>query len=282
MDCEACTEGMIDLLFDELEDADATRLRTHLSGCEECTDAYARLSLGQAFANQMEMVAPPVGLLDGVLAAAHERAAERAAERAPARSLGSVTVSPPREALPEDEGLWSVMLSWVGGLAMRPQMAMAMTLVLMVGIGLWYLPELRRSDPADSQAIVDPSPVGEVGPSAALAPAEPLDLETDPRTGRIRPRVDEEGPRPTRPRPVRAEPDPTTPEAVATTDDSDSPPSDEALEEPAPPPRIEVAQLDPHVIPPGMGEVNLGEGQALQMAEAPVAPAPPPTGAPQA
>ena len=66
----------------------------------------------------------------------------------------------------------------------------AMTLVLMVGIGLWYLPELRRHDPADTHAIVDPAPGDEVGPSASLVPAERLDLEADPHTGRIVPRED--------------------------------------------------------------------------------------------
>jgi hypothetical protein len=69
---------------------------------------------------------------------------------------------------------------------------MAMMLFLMVGIGLYYLPDLRRHDPAADDAVVDPTPADEVGPSAVLAPAEPLDLDVDPRTGRLRTHTDDE------------------------------------------------------------------------------------------
>ena len=69
-----------------------------------------------------------------------EAARLKAADRAPAAEASRTTsdrAAPPREAEEEDPGLWGSLLHWVGGLAMRPQLAMAMMLFLMVGLGLW-------------------------------------------------------------------------------------------------------------------------------------------------
>ncbi len=191
MDCEACTDRFVDLLYDELDDADAEATRAHLAQCEGCEAAFGRMSAGRELASFMVMEEPPARVLSAVLAAARERAGERASIKP---ELETVVPAAVREARDDhdrhdDEGsLWSRFMRWLGGLAMGPQVAMAMMLLLMVGIGLWYLPELRRHDPSDVTAIVDPAAGDEVGPSVGLEPAEPLDLQADPRTGRIRPR----------------------------------------------------------------------------------------------
>ncbi|HJL16239.1 MAG TPA: zf-HC2 domain-containing protein, partial [Sandaracinaceae bacterium LLY-WYZ-13_1] len=190
MDCEACTDRMVELLYEELPDADAKAIRAHLDACETCAEAYDRLSTGQELASMLAFEEPPDAVRATVLEAARARAAELAPEAAPAPAEERHRAAEAREepAADEDRGPWASLLHWIGGFAMRPQLAMAMTLVLMVGIGLWYLDAGRRHDPADTHAIVDPAPGDEVGPSASLEPAEPLDLEADPQTGRIRPR----------------------------------------------------------------------------------------------
>ncbi len=187
MDCEACTDRLVELLYEELAEEDTQRTRAHLEGCEACADAYARISMGSQFGALLELVDPPASVLDSVMATAREKAAQRAPDAVPTTEERA---TPPRPEPDDDDGVWAALLRWVGGGAMRPQLAMAMSLLLMVGLGMWYLPTLRQGDPADRHAIVDPAPGDEVGPSASLEPAQPLDLEANPRTGRILPRED--------------------------------------------------------------------------------------------
>lgn len=188
MDCEACTDRLVELLYEELPEEDAEATRAHLSGCEACSQAFAQIRAGKGLAAMLEMAEPPASVLDAVMAAARERVADRAPAQEPAHERPATAPRPDEE---EASGPWAAFLKWVGGFAMRPQLAMALTLLLIVGLGMWYLPTLRQSDPADSHAIVDPAPGDEAGPSTSLVPAEPLDLEADPRTGRIRTREDE-------------------------------------------------------------------------------------------
>lgn len=205
---------MIELLYGELGEAEASATRSHLEGCEACGDAWDRLSVGHAFATKMPLEEPPTDFRAVVMRAAREKAAERAPAEPAAdpAGVGAAATSPREDS--EEPGLWSSIVHWIGGIAMRPQMAMAMTLVLMVGIGLWYLPELRRHDPADTHAIVDPAPGDEVGPSASLVPAERLDLEADPHTGRIVPREDLAQAAPQRRQPATPEPEVTDEQEV--------------------------------------------------------------------
>jgi TolA-binding protein len=61
-------------------------------------------------------------------------------------------------------------------------------MLLVVSIGLWYFPSRRRGPDATGSTVMTPDLEGEVGPSATLTPADPLDLDIDPRTGRLRTR----------------------------------------------------------------------------------------------
>ncbi len=215
MEDEDFTDRMVELLYAELPASDEEAMRAHLARSEAAREAFARVEEGQRLAEQLPLSEVPAGLLDGVMAAAREAAAERAPAPVSEPAVQSAAErAAPAQAEPADEdtGAWGGFLQWIGGFAARPQFAMAMMLLLMIGIGMWYLPDFRGTDPAGSQAIIDPAPGDEVGPSASLQPAEPLALETDPRTGRIRPRAEEEADPPTTPR------RPSTPEAGSETD----------------------------------------------------------------
>ena len=62
---------------------------------------------------------------------------------------------------------------------------MAALLVLMVGIGIFNLPQFRSREGADPDgALVEPEVRAELGRSA-LDPADPLELDVDPRTQRV-------------------------------------------------------------------------------------------------
>jgi hypothetical protein len=195
MDCESCTDRLVDLLEELVDGDDAEALQGHLTTCESCSAAFERMKAGRELASFMVLEEPPSAVRASVLAAARERAAGRASLR-PEVVERPEQVAVVRETRRDDApkpddgegGLWSSLMRWLGSLAMGPQVAMSMMLLLMVGIGLWYLPELRRHDPTDTHAILDPATGDEAGPSGALAPAEPLALDADPRTGRIRAR----------------------------------------------------------------------------------------------
>lgn len=219
MEDEEFTDRMVELLYGELPEDEEEAMRAHLERSDAAQEAFERICEGRELASMLTLEDPPPGLLDGVLAAARDAAAERAPATVPDEHPAEIhRATSPREAEPEeDAGLWGQFLQWIGGFATRPQFAMAMMLLLMIGIGMWYLPDFRDSDPADSQAVIDPTPGDEVGPSASLQPAEPLDLEADPRTGRIRPR-DELGDAPS----VRRPPADSARDEVAVTEADDA------------------------------------------------------------
>jgi TolA-binding protein len=273
MDCEAVTDRLIDLLYEELDQADAEKARAHLSGCESCAAAFDRMSSGRELASMLKMEEPPSAVRVSVLAAARERAMDRASRPEPAREPAR---APAREVEREEVGLWAAFVRWLGGFAMGPQVAMATMLLLMVGIGLWYLPELREHDPTDDNAILDST--DEVGPSATLEPAQPLELEADPRTGRmVQAEHDEEGRRPREHEDqvdqARLDPEPARVAANLPVAEDNEESAQEGERAPRPEPQVITEPIE------GMelAEAEIPPGESMGQRPQPmVAPAPPP------
>jgi hypothetical protein len=67
---------------------------------------------------------------------------------------------------------------------MGPQLGVATVLMLVVGIGLWYLPQLSGAGGHSTAPLLEPEPM-QTSEASALEPAEPLQLTHDPRTGRV-------------------------------------------------------------------------------------------------
>ncbi len=183
LDCETCDSLLIDLVERELDEARAAEVRAHADGCESCGRALVRLEGGRRAARELVRAEPP--RLDAVMAAARAHAAE-------VRAAAATDGDPGREApalggparAPETPWLDSVV-RWLGSWATRPQVAMAALLVLMIGIGVFNLPQFRARDGASTDgALVEPDVRAELGPSA-LDPAAPLQLDVDPRTQRV-------------------------------------------------------------------------------------------------
>lgn len=223
MNCEACTDRLVELLYEELPDAETEATRTHLDGCEACAEAYERITMGHDFAALLPMDDPPAAALSSVL----EMAAQKAAERRPEidELEDEEEGTPPRDD--DETSAWGALLHWVGGFAMRPQFAMAMMLFLMVGLGMWYLPSLQDgNDPTGGHAYLRADGDDEVGPSQL--PREPLDLVPHPRRGRILPREegDDERPRATATPPPRERTTPPPAQADAPEEVLDAPTED--------------------------------------------------------
>jgi len=177
MNCENCETQLLDLLYGELEATTAGQVRAHLDGCASCRAASEKLGSARRIVRQLPLESPPARVHAAIMA------------RAQAHVRGEVVVAPPRgKAHAESEEPQSPVqrfMAWLGGFVLGPQVAMAMVLMLMVGVGLYYLPGLRTSRNVPGGAIVNADPGDEAGPSAAIQPAEPLDLRLDTRTNRL-------------------------------------------------------------------------------------------------
>jgi predicted anti-sigma-YlaC factor YlaD len=185
MDCELCEKSLVDLLYGELDEATSAQVRSHLEGCDGCRQAYEKLESGRAFARKL--VIEPAPSLSKVLVAAREQAAaNRAAREQVVAPITKEAATPAKETrtTPEEEGSFASWLRWLGAMVMGPQLGVATVLLLVVGIGLWYLPQLGGGGDRGATPLLEPDPQ-QTSETTALEPAEPLQLSHDPRTGRV-------------------------------------------------------------------------------------------------
>ncbi len=182
MDCEQCEKSLLDLSYGELEESAAAVMRAHIEGCATCRQAFQKIEIGRAFARKLEL--EPAPSMSKVLAAAREQAAaNRAAREQPVDAAPVAHTTPREEASSDDSGL-AGWLRRLGALVMGPQLGVATVLLLVVGIGLWYLPQLGGGAGRGAPPLLEPDPQ-QTSETSALAPAEPLQLTHDPRTGRV-------------------------------------------------------------------------------------------------
>jgi hypothetical protein len=115
MDCERFDEYVMDALYGELDELSAEALKRHVEGCPRCSNVLTSLKSTRA-ALQLPVVVPSDDLHDRILEA------ERLAVR----------------RLPLHRKLVRA-LAWAGSHAMRPQLAMAAVLMLVVGSSMMLL-----------------------------------------------------------------------------------------------------------------------------------------------
>jgi hypothetical protein len=171
MDCRNCQPTLIDLLYGELATDAAEQAHAHLKQCANCRSAYDKLAKGRQFAQQVPLLEPPQAVGARLLQLAEQHARAAAAQTQQARKP-----APP----------WQSLIEFIGRFAMARQVGMATIMLLIVAVGLWSLPQLERAPVADGGTVVNPEPSGEAAPSAGVQPAQPLDLQVDLRSGRIR------------------------------------------------------------------------------------------------
>lgn len=190
MDCEQFDQIVIDLLYGEADDEVAAEAKRHADQCDRCAPVLRDLRATKKAA-VLPLVEAPSGFEEYILDAARQVQRE---------------IPWPRRI-----GRW---ISWAGGYAMRPQLAMAALLLLMIGSSLLLIrgrpgseqvgvvrvteqgvPEREGAEPVVAPDMTDlPLPAAETGPrkvasrgKAGADPASPTsadDLRAEEREGR--------------------------------------------------------------------------------------------------
>lgn len=166
-------DRLLDLVLGEMPAEDAAALRAEALECPDCHEALAELELGAAFAAQMPMEEPPAAMDAVIMAAAREKAEAMASERA---KVAPVADEPPAEepsAAEAPTSLWGRLKKWGSGITLGPQLAMASVMVLVVSIGLFYLP--KGGGDTVARTAVTPDPEGE-----AISALPEATVEADP------------------------------------------------------------------------------------------------------
>ncbi len=125
MDCERFDKIALDLLYGELDELTSAAARRHLHHCTRCKNIYSSMNATKEV-GVLTLAAPPADLRDRILRA--ERLAHK--ELSPRERVGRA-------------------ISVLAGYAMRPQLAMAALLLLMVGSSLVFL----RARPGDHDQV---------------------------------------------------------------------------------------------------------------------------------
>jgi TolA-binding protein len=131
MDCERFDKNSMELLFGELDELSEAATLRHLHHCTRCRGIWSHLRTTRELA-QLPLEEAPPDLFERILAA----------ENLAHRSL------PWRER-------FSRIVSIMAGYAMRPQLAMAVLLVLMVGSGLIFFRAHPSGNSSDSMRVVE-------------------------------------------------------------------------------------------------------------------------------
>jgi TolA-binding protein len=160
LNCERFDQDSLELLYDELDDVSASALRRHVAACPRCQPTWQKLVLVRAAA-RIPLEAPEPDLLSDVLS--RQKSARRTAP------------------LGERVGHFvSIMAEY----AMRPQLAMAALLVLMVGSSLVFV----RSGPGrgDQVRVREVGSPSADGPTARSELNPPLGPQDEPHSGLTR------------------------------------------------------------------------------------------------
>ncbi|MCA9645803.1 MAG: hypothetical protein KC492_34165, partial [Myxococcales bacterium] len=149
MDCEKFDRIVLDLLYEELDELTQAAAKRHMDQCSRCRPIATELRATREV-GVLPMVDPPDELEQRILAA------ERTA----------------RKTLPFGQRVGRAV-SVLAGYAMRPQLAMAALLLLLIGSSLLLL----RAKPGETENIsVTERGVPETeGPGIAILPAAPAD-----------------------------------------------------------------------------------------------------------
>jgi hypothetical protein len=172
MDCETCNDLLLDLHYDELDAARAAEVRAHLAVCDDCRAASERLGRTRTLASKLTQPDAPTHS-PAVMAALASTAPIAAAVS------GRVSAVIPIERAREVKAAgW---LQRVGELAMRRQVAMVAISLLMVGLGLRYLP-FRSPTQSVSTEMSQPEviPATELTPAPVASAAPPQVQSTTP------------------------------------------------------------------------------------------------------
>lgn len=156
MDCEQFDHVVLDLLYGEAGEEQSAEAKRHAESCERCATTLAELRATRKSVS-VPLVDPPEGFERKVLEAARQAQSE---------------IPWPRRI-----GRW---VSWVGGYAMKPQLAMAALLLLMIGSSLLLIRGRPGSEQVGVVRVTEQGVPEREGSDQVVAP-DPEQLP--PRTG---------------------------------------------------------------------------------------------------
>lgn len=160
MDCQHCEEQLTELALGLLSAEAESEARAHLALCPSCRSKASVLEEGAAFSALFELEEPPSRVRAAIVASASEALAERR-HAAPA----PVAVEPPSTF---GARVLDVLRRWATG----PQGAMATITLLVVAIGLFYLPAHRPPMSAEGDTVLSPASPDVVAAVPAAAPPD--------------------------------------------------------------------------------------------------------------
>jgi tetratricopeptide (TPR) repeat protein len=142
VDCEKFDRVVLDLLYDELDELTTAAARRHMDHCARCRPIGASLRATRSV-GVLPLTDPPLHLLGAILGREEEARLTANTRQRVGRGI-----------------------SILAGYAMRPQVAMAAVLLLMIGLGLLLL-QVRPTEPVATSERGVPEFEAESAPSAA-------------------------------------------------------------------------------------------------------------------
>jgi TolA-binding protein len=175
MNCETCKTTLARLASGELDEMTADEARAHLQACASCRLAFEQLGvpLSGVAENGSKSAKPAEPELIEAKEAALPAALQKERESRPRRG---VTAS----------GEWRLRVGRTGRLLMGQQFAVAVAMLLVAAVGLWYVPRFRENSESAGTVVDGPDMTDGKPGKGALEPAEPLDLTMDQNRRRIR------------------------------------------------------------------------------------------------
>jgi hypothetical protein len=182
MDCEKFDQIIIDAVYDELDELTLAAAKRHADSCQHCQAAWSGLRATRKI-GILPLVEAPAGMDARIMKAAREA----------------------HRNLPWPKRVGRA-ISWAGSYAMRPQMAMAALLVLMLGASITILRARPDRTGALSRVSVTERGVPEVAAEEPRADKPASEVPVLPPPGRIA-RRDESPPAAVAPSPFAAPPE---------------------------------------------------------------------------
>jgi len=159
VDCEKFDKVALEMLYDELDELTSAAAKRHMDHCSRCGSMGARMRATREV-GVLPILTPPAGLEERIL-----RLEQQARQGLPLRQRVGRGISV------------------LAGYAMRPQLAMAALLVLMLGSSFLFL----RSKPGDADSVhVTERGVREADESIAIVPVPEPAASPVPETERMR------------------------------------------------------------------------------------------------
>ena len=171
--CGKFEESLLDLVYDELDDAEAETLRTHAADCPACADAIAELHSVRRLSAKPFALTPPPALDDALLSAARE-------------SLSAPVHSPAPVTLEQTPGFRDLLRAWL----LHPAFAGAAVLALVLSMTLFMT--LQSENPSESTTPTVESVLKERTTPTAAAPAAVSDDATSIPKSEAPPAVSDE------------------------------------------------------------------------------------------